>query len=104
MRLTQTDLAAHLRISVRQVQRLTDVGLPFIPTGVRGKIDDVVSLRPVDLPADLHGTHAQGHLFGLHFLSENHRPHGGGASKVVERVSVICVAIPVHQALCFEED
>lgn len=34
--LTPAELAAHLRISERQVQRLAAAGMPRIPVGVRG--------------------------------------------------------------------
>jgi phage terminase Nu1 subunit (DNA packaging protein) len=40
MRLTPAELAAHLRISVRQVQRLVSAGMPSIPTGARGRVYD----------------------------------------------------------------
>jgi hypothetical protein len=35
--LTPAAFAAHLGISVRQLQRLDDAGLPSVPVGVRGK-------------------------------------------------------------------
>lgn len=40
MRLTAAELAAHLRVSVRQVQRLVADGMPSIPTGLRGRVYD----------------------------------------------------------------
>lgn len=38
--LKPAELAVHLRISVRQVQRLSAEGLPSIPTGRRGRVYD----------------------------------------------------------------
>lgn len=34
--LTPADIAAHLKVSVRQVQRLTVAGMPSVPVGARG--------------------------------------------------------------------
>ena len=39
-RLTPSELAAHLRISTRQLQRLVAAGLPRIPTGARSWVYD----------------------------------------------------------------
>lgn len=39
--LTEAELAAALKISARQVQRLTSAGMPVIPIGTRGKRYDL---------------------------------------------------------------
>lgn len=39
--LTEAELAAALRISARQVQRLTSAGMPVVPIGTRGKRYDL---------------------------------------------------------------
>lgn len=43
--LTEAELAAELKISTRQVQRLTAAGMPYTPTGMRGKRYDLEECR-----------------------------------------------------------
>lgn len=43
--MNQTEIAAQLGISVRQLQRLTAAGLPFTPVGVKAKRFDAAECR-----------------------------------------------------------
>lgn len=43
--MNQTEVAADLGISVRQLQRLTAAGLPFTPVGVKAKRYDAAECR-----------------------------------------------------------
>ena len=54
-RATAAELAVHLRTSTRQVQRYVAAGMPYIPTGARGKVYDVAACEQwlIDNPTAL---------------------------------------------------
>lgn len=52
MRLTTEQLASHLGISSRQVQRLASLGLPSIPVGARGRRYDPEAYKCVFVESD----------------------------------------------------